>query len=105
VFPRSLFTKSKLRKAGVSEEDIDRYITMRDDLANLQLLDGAVNVEKQAKLPADWLDEMYSDPESRASYGDKHLLGTLPTDITDFAAFYERRKTLMRSRIAELLQK
>ena len=48
---------------------------------------------------------MYADPDSRASYCDKHLLGTLPTEIADFAVFYERRKTLLRARIAELLQK
>lgn len=105
IFPRSRFTKSKLRKAGLSEDEVDRYLTMRDGLPNLQLLDGAVNIEKRAKLPAEWLPEIYPDSESRASYRDKHLMGDLPDDITGFAAFYERRKALMHKRIAELLQK
>ena len=105
VFPRSGFTKPKLRKAELSEDKVDRYLTMRDSLANLQLLDGAANIEKQARLPVSWLGEMYTDDDSRANYCDKHMLGEVPENITGFEAFHERRKEQMRARIAALLQK
>lgn len=105
VFPRSRFTKPKLRKAGLSEDEVDSYLDTRDGLANLQLLDGAANLEKQAKLPAAWLDGMYADADSRANYCDKHLLGEVPESLTEFGMFYERRREALRARVAALLQK
>lgn len=105
VFPRAKFTKPQLRKAGFSEDQIDRYQAMRDGIANLQLLDEAANVEKRAKLPAEWLREMYSDEGARASYCHKHLLEAIPEGLKDFEAFYVARKDRMRQRVGELLQR
>ena len=105
VFPRARFTRPKLRKVGLSEDKIDSYVKMRDGLANLQLLDGAANVEKQAKQPATWLGEMYADADSRANYCDRHLLGDVPESIAEFDAFYAQRRARLHARIAGLLQK
>jgi hypothetical protein len=105
VFPRAVFTKPRLRKTDLSEDDIDAYQQMRDGLPNLQLLDGAANIEKQQKMPAEWLREMYSDSVTRSNYCEKHLLGDIPEDITEYAAFYEHRKDQLRNRIRDLLQK
>jgi hypothetical protein len=51
-YPRSLFTKQKLKTAGVSDDDVVRFQEMVDDLPNLQLLEGSENTEKLASLPA-----------------------------------------------------
>lgn len=105
IFPRARFTMTQLRKVGVLEEDIERYQQMRDGLANLQLLEGAVNVEKQQTMPADWLGDRYPQQDSQTEYCRKHLLGEVPASMNEFPAFYEARRELLRARIAELLEK
>lgn len=103
VFPRARFGKNKLRKLGLSPDEVERFQEMRDGLANLQLLDGAANIEKSQKLPAVWLERQYPDPVKRAHHCDQHLLGIVPTDMVDFPAFFERRQALLRARIATLV--
>ncbi len=105
IFPRACFTKQRLKRAGVSDDDLDSWAALRDGLANLQLLDGTANLEKQSKLPAEWLDEMFPDEIKRASYCERHLLGSVPAEITGFGEFFETRKRLLRDRIGTLLQR
>ena len=103
IFPRAQFSKPKLRKLGLSEAEIDEFQEKRDGLANLQLLDGAVNLEKQATLPAEWLQNAFSDEQSRENYCEKHYLNNVPNDMRDFLTFYETRRRLLRQRLAQLL--
>ena len=105
VFPRSHFTKPRLRKAGLSEEEVELCQELRDGLANLQLLESIANIEKQQTLPADWLAKMYPDEASRADYCDKHLLGHVPARIADFTNFFGERKMRLRERIGRLLER
>ena len=103
IFPKSHFTRPRLMKAGVSEDEVDNFISYKDGLANLQLLGGQENNEKRAKMPADWLAAKYSDPKSRQNYEDCHMLGDVPDSIVDFGDFYETRRARLRERIEELL--
>lgn len=103
VFPKSRFTRHRLRAAGVGEEDIDSFIDCADRIANLQLLEGVINNEKRAKLPAVWLQEHYADDEKRRHYRDQYLLGEVPEDIDRFMAFYESRRERLQERIAHLV--
>lgn len=103
IFPRSRFTKRLLRKAGLDEDQVEQVQSLRDGLANLQLLDGAANVEKQQKLPSEWLRKMFPSASARESYCERHLLGTVPEDLSDFLSFFEARKARLRSRVFELL--
>lgn len=103
IFPRAEFKKHKLKKAGFSKEQIEICFELRDGLANLQLLDGAANIEKQQSMPKRWLRAIYNDEQRRREYCDKHLLGNLPDDISAFPAFYENRRVELRNRIAKLL--
>ena len=104
VFPKSGFRKSRLRKAGVSEERIDEYQARRDCIANLQLLEGNANIEKQDRLPGEWLSAMYRDPVSRRNYCEQHLLGEATDDWGDFLDFYETRRDRLRERLQALLR-
>ena len=104
VFPKSRFTERRLREAGVLEDEIEAFLSRVDRIANLQFLDGVVNNEKSAKLPAAWLRERYEDERDRRHYLDRHLLGDMPDDITDFLSFYEMRRKRLRERIVDLVQ-
>jgi hypothetical protein len=103
VFPQSRFTKLKLKKAGVLEEDIESFQEMVNGLPNLQLLEGHENIEKLAVMPAEWVKSAYPSESGRTNYCENHRLGNIPESITEFRAFYEARRDSLRSRIVELL--
>jgi len=105
IFPQAQFKRSKLRKVGLSEDEIDRFQDLRDGLANLQLLEGAINVEKQQTMPFDWLSGVFQDNVRREQYGTQHLLGDVPESIEGFPVFYEARRKALVQRITELLGK
>ena len=103
IFPKARFTRARLRRAGVSEEDVDDYIVRKDRLANLQLLSGAENVEKRTKMPSKWLREQFPDEDSSREYRRSHLWGEVPDSIVNFDTFYEARREQLKRRIRDLL--
>ncbi len=105
VFPQATFTRTKLKMAGIPVDKIESYISLRDGLANLQLLDGAANIEKRQSLPHEWLAGMYSDLDERKEYCKRHLLGEVPEGMSEFLTFYENRRARLRKRIGELLER
>ena len=105
IFPRAQFTKTRLKKAGLSDEEIEQFQGLRDGIANLQLLDGTANIEKQQTLPAEWLSMMYPDESRRSDYCDKHMLGEVPEEISHFTKFYEARRAKLFDVVTELLQR
>ena len=103
VFPKSRFTDAQLRRAEVSDEHADTFVDRANRIANLQLLDGDINLEKRAKLPADWVTESFENDQARQHYCDLYLLGEIPHNIKDFMTFYEARRQRLQERIAELV--
>ena len=103
IFPRSRFTPTRLRDAGITEDETDTLIDFADRIGNLQLLDGPSNIEKQATLPADWINAQHPLEDARKHYCDKYLLGTVPRDMRGFSEFYEARRARLQNRIFELV--
>jgi hypothetical protein len=103
VFPRSRVTEGRLRADGVPSHEIPEWIDRVERLANLQLLDGILNSEKNAALPHEWLTRAIPDDESRAEYLRRHELIDIPDSIHGFGAFYERRRKALLDRLATAL--
>ncbi len=103
VFPKSRFTPTRLRSAGIDEERFEELADRANRIGNLQLLDGAINREKQDQLPAEWIKNRYPDPVQRSHYCERYLLGKVPKDIGGFSAFYEARRERLQHRIVELV--
>lgn len=103
VFPKSRFSDAQLRQAGVSEELWGDFRAKSDRIANLQLLPGAENNAKRAMLPAEWLQQTYSNPSERQAHCERHLLGEAPEGMAEFDKFYQARHERLKSRIAELV--
>lgn len=101
VFPRSMFAKTQLLQAGVPAEAVEDFRLRVNGLPNLQLLEGRVNIEKQASLPLTWARKKYGDGL------DQYLLTQelidLPESIADFLVFYEGRKTRLATRLRGIL--
>ena len=103
VFPKSRFTRAQLRKAELSDEHMDVFADCANRIANLQLLAGKVNLEKQAKMPAKWIDEHFANEQSRQHYIELYQLGEVPRKMADFMTFYEARRERLQERIDELV--
>ncbi len=104
IFPQSRFTDRRLRDAGVPDDKVEDFKQLKNGLANLQLLQGPENNEKRAKMPADWLSQMYrDDPKGKQADKDRHLLGEVPEEITEFDVFYAARRARLKSKIDQLL--
>ena len=103
IFPSAKFTDRRLKDAGVEEDEVERFRERKDGLANLQLLPGALNTEKNATMPAEWLSRWYGDDASRRAYEERHLLGNVPESITEFVMFYDARRERLREKVKQLL--
>lgn len=105
IFPRSRFYRKRLAQAGVSADAVDELIDRADRIANLQLLPGAANVEKQAMLPLEWLngEHFQNKPAFREQYVLDNDLGAVPADVTGFMDFYDDRRAKLAQRLRSTL--
>ncbi len=103
IFPSVRFKDRRLQEAGVADDEISDFQIQKDQLANLQLLEGAVNTEKSDKMPVEWLSGSITDPVERHSYHEKYLLGDIPDSMADFGSYYDARRERLKERITELL--
>ena len=104
IFPRSRFTSKRLATAGVPADQIDDYLAKVDGIANLQLLQGTPNVEKQALLPADWLNGPHFPSEAaRQQYVIDNDLVDQPGDLLGFGQFWTQRRTALETRLKAAL--
>ena len=102
VFPKKVFDYRNLRRENIRDEECADYWDKRDRLSNLQLLEGAINSEKSATMPCEWLATRFS-PDGVADYCERHLLGVVPESLIDFGGFYDQRRALLKERIIEVL--
>lgn len=99
IYPKGLFTKSKLTKAGVPEELQDQMIEASNRLPNLQLLEGSVNNQKRQKMPHDWYLQQWPNSEARQSHLQSQAISSLPEDLQEFMSFYDQRHETLLARI------
>ena len=102
-FPKSHLTQSRLEKLGCDSIYIEECLAARNRLANLQLLEGLINISKNDKLPAEWLMATYPDQTQHQAILDRHELGTPPTSANEFLTFYKARRERLRLRLTSLL--
>lgn len=102
VYPKSKLTKRELEGLGFSGEEVESMGLMCNQLPNLQLLEGAINVQKQAQVPAQWAQEAFTDAQ-RPAYISANMLGSLPSTPHDFNAFFTTRRDELKQRLVTLL--
>lgn len=102
-FPKSQLQRRKLEKAGCDASQIEECLTVRDRLANLQLLEGLLNVSKNDSFPGIWMQKTYPDNAIRQVILDRHLLGFAPTTHHEFLRFYGERREKLRVALLPLL--
>ncbi len=103
IFPKARFTDRKLKNACVPDSKLSDFKDNKDRLANLQLLQGAMNTEKSTEMPTVWLSKTHLTSSSRREYEESHLLGYVPDSIAEFDTFYDARRERLKKAISELL--
>lgn len=103
IVPISKFKRRLLLAEGVQEAAVEEWSEQANTLPNLQLIEGAINQEKLAMMPADWLRMREPNDQRREKYIYLHMLEGLPEKLGDFEVFYQRRRRALQSRIALLL--
>jgi len=102
-FPKNLLQRRRLEKLGCDNAYIDECLDARDRVANLQLLEGLLNVSKNDSVPSAWMAETYPDAVQRQAILDRNDLGTPPASAHEFIAFYKARRERLRLRLTMLL--
>jgi len=103
VFPISRFSDSRLAKEGVEADERAEWKDRANRLANLQLLDGVLNKEKNAALPHEWLNRAIPEVDRRNAFIERHRLGEVPETVATFTEFYDARRKELLSRLQEIL--
>lgn len=103
IFPKKLFTRARLAKRGIAEDQIDFYLDNYNYLANLQLLEGVPNQEKSGKDFLEWLTQKYPNSNDRKAYMDRHYIPDVDLSLENFKQFIQERKKLIADAFSNLL--
>ena len=104
IFPKSMFTRSKLRKKGIDEDKIDTYIDYVNFSGNLQLLEAIPNIEKRDMEFDKWLKKIYSKAEAQKDYKLKHYIPEVDLSFDNFIEFFEKREKYLIEKFSKILQ-
>lgn len=104
IFPRAMFDEESLQALGIPRERWPEWLDHKDDLANLQLLQGLVNQEKSDKDFEAWLVNREREPQGLAHYRHMHYIPDGDLDFASFPEFLAARRELLRQRLREILQ-
>lgn len=103
IFPKHLFTRSKLRKRGLSDEKVQFYMDNYNSLSNLQLLEGIPNQEKSGKDFKEWLETNYND-DLKKEYMKKHYIPDIDLSFENFEKFIDLRSKILIEEFKKLLR-
>ena len=104
IHPASFFNKRYLRKMGLSEEDVEAYITACNGLPNLQLLQSTQNIQKSDKSLVDWLSLTYTSLSDKESFLRQNYIGTSDSlSFDDFLDFVVARRTALKNQFMNML--
>lgn len=103
MYPKSKFRKPYLRKMGVPEDKLDKYIDSVNDISNLQLLAAQLNEEKLNTNFDVWFNKQQVTDSDKIQYRTIHHLPEMEYTYPNFLLFMEQRKQILRKRLIKIL--
>lgn len=103
MYPKSKFRKSYLRKMGVPEDKLDKYIDSVNDISNLQLLAAQLNEEKLNTDFDVWFNKQQVTDSDKIQYRTIHYLPEMEYTYPNFLLFMDKRKQMIRNKLIEIL--
>ena len=104
IHARSFFTRGKLRKESVADDDLEYCMGAVDMLPNLQLLEGVANQEKLASRFEEWLKRTCRSKQARTDFYAKHYIPDVNLSLINFSEFFDERRSTLKDRLADILQ-
>jgi uncharacterized protein with ParB-like and HNH nuclease domain len=109
IHPKSLTDKRVLKKKNISlDSSVYAYFKSNvNNIANLQLLDGTLNIEKSNEQFENWFNENYKTEDTKKPYYDTHYIPVSSSfKLDNFQDFYEKReKNIFNSLYKKLVKK
>ncbi len=101
MHPHSGFKTKCLKELGLDEETISRWQNMRDQLPNLQLLEGLENsTDKHAMTLVNWVTKSTAD---EAYYRQRNYIQAEQSLLlTDFEKFFATRRQLLKEKLHQV---
>jgi uncharacterized protein with ParB-like and HNH nuclease domain len=103
IFPRAMFSIKELRNHNIPQENWPLWMDHYNDLGNLQLLQGPVNIAKSDEPFDSWLTKECPSPDKLAVYKQLHLIPDGSLRFEDFPKVLEEREKIIRKKLAEAL--
>lgn len=100
IFPKSKFTTKEMIAQNIPRENWHLWLDHYNDLANLQLLQGPVNIAKSDQYFDSWLVNECKTADQLDHYRQVHFIPDVSLSFKDFPAFLEEREKLLRVRVA-----
>jgi hypothetical protein len=108
IHPASMFTETQLAKNGVPKEKREDWQKMKDQLPNLQLMEGKENESKSKICFKDWLygQDVNGHPNVAdvTKFMKDNYIPECSLDLQDFESFFQTREDLLRTEIKKVLE-
>jgi len=103
IFPKSKFNKSYLKQVGISENLIDEYIYLVNDIGNLQLLAATPNEEKSNTDFNIWFYEHNTTESEKIQYRKTNYIPDMEYSYDKFIDFIESRRGIIKKELRSIL--
>ena len=103
IFPRSMFTEKVLKRKNIPKEEWHRWIEHKDDLGNLQLLQGLINMNKSDSDFEAWIKESHPEPADSEIYKKEHLIPDVELSFENFPEFLNARTEIIKDKLKQIL--
>ena len=103
IFPRAMFNEKELKKHNIPQEKWPLWLEYYNDLANLQLLQGPVNIAKSDEAFETWIGKECPTSDKLTTYKDLHYIPDVSLKFEDFPIFLEEREKILRVKLADVL--
>ena len=108
IHPVSLFTDAKLRSYGITGEKSNWWKKVKDQLPNLQIMEGIENESKNKTPFKEWLCGVGPNRKPNVSdikkfLTDNYIPGDTSLDFKDFEDFFNRRRERLEEKITKML--
>ncbi|MGL4802054.1 MAG: DUF262 domain-containing protein [Cetobacterium sp.] len=101
IFPKSKFNKKYLEKLGLNIKEIYDW----NYLANLQLLDGNQNIQKNDKNFIEWVNlQNFSENDKKDYYKKNYIPESLELNLNNFNEFIVQRDSLLLEKLKVILK-
>ena len=106
IHPAINFRNKTLRDMGLSEQEITEWKEMKDQVPNLQMMDGISNKVKNKTPFGDWLQDknsIWASDQMKGYLHKNYIPGKIEYGFANFNEFFNLRKKKLKKRLLAIL--